>query len=296
MDWTVTHSRYVLTDRWLSVRADSCRTTAGQVVEPYYVFEDPDWVNIVALTDAQEVILVRQYRHGIGKTVLELPGGTIDPQDPSPLEAARRELLEETGYPSQHSHRWGGLSATPATHNNQTHGFLATGCSKVASPRLDESEELEVILKPAGELLQLVRGGELLPSLHVGGSSWRCWSGANCSALEPSREEWPSYTSPERARHTAPRRSAWGVCAVHAVTRGGESLLSRCAWSRRTREAPGRHREVGSEGSVERMGGARDTHPKGGVGPVGTGWHATAKSSHPQLAVLDQSGAEAQTV
>jgi ADP-ribose pyrophosphatase len=168
MDWTVTHSRYMLTDCWLSVRADSCRTAAGQVVEPYYVFEYPDWVNVVALTDAQEVILVRQYRHGIGKAVLELPSGTIDPQDTSPLEAARRELLEETGYTSQHFHRCGVLSANPATHNNQTHCFLATGCSQVASPRLDESEELEVILKPAGELMQLVRRGELLQSLHVG--------------------------------------------------------------------------------------------------------------------------------
>jgi ADP-ribose pyrophosphatase len=168
MDWTVAGSRYIFTDRWLSVRADSCRTAGGRVVEPYYVFEYPDWVNVVALTEAQEVVLVRQYRHGIGKAILELPSGTMDPQDSSPLEAARRELLEETGYTSHDFRRCGVLSANPATHNNQTHCFLATGCRKVASPRPDESEELEVILKPAGELVQLVREGGLLQSLHVG--------------------------------------------------------------------------------------------------------------------------------
>ena len=84
MDWTVTHSRYVLTDRWLSVRADSCRTAAGQVVEPYCVFEYPDWVNVVALTDAQEVILVRQYRHGIGKRSSNSPAEPSTPKAPHP--------------------------------------------------------------------------------------------------------------------------------------------------------------------------------------------------------------------
>lgn len=167
MNWTVTNSHYVIQDRWLSVRADSCRLPDGQVVEPYYILEYPDWINIVALTASSEVILVRQYRHGIGRTLLELPCGTVEPQDASPLEAAQRELLEETGYTSDHFRQCGVLSANPATHTNSTYCFLATACHKVAEASPGESEQVEVLLQPANVLVDLVRRGELLQSLHV---------------------------------------------------------------------------------------------------------------------------------
>ena len=167
MRWTVTQSRYVIRDRWLSVRADSCRMPGGRVVEPYYVLEYPDWVNVVAFTASSEVVLVRQYRHGIGRTILELPCGTVDPQDVSPLEAARRELLEETGYTSDNFRQCGVLSANPATHTNRTHCFFATDCRKIAEPTPGESEQVEVSLQPMSVLLNLARRGELLQSLHV---------------------------------------------------------------------------------------------------------------------------------
>ena len=98
LDWTRLDSRYVVKDRWLALRADTYRTPADQIVEPCYVLEYRAWVNVVALTQAGEVVLVRQFRPGIGRTILELPGGTTDPEDASPEAAIRRELLEETGY------------------------------------------------------------------------------------------------------------------------------------------------------------------------------------------------------
>jgi 8-oxo-dGTP pyrophosphatase MutT (NUDIX family) len=140
----------------------------GREVDPYYVLEYPDWVNVVAVTETDEVVLVRQYRHGIGLVVLELPSGVVEGNDGGPLETARRELLEETGYASDSFHLTGVLSANPATHSNLTHCFLAVDCRKVAQPHLDDVEELEVVIVPLARLGGLAREGALLQSLHVG--------------------------------------------------------------------------------------------------------------------------------
>jgi 8-oxo-dGTP pyrophosphatase MutT (NUDIX family) len=168
MKWVVESTRKIFQDRWLSVRADRCRMPDGREVDPYYVLEYPDWVNVVAVTAAEEVVLVRQYRHGIGRVVLELPSGVVEENDGGPLETVRRELLEETGYTSDSFRLTGVLSANPATHTNSTHCFLATGCRKVAEPRLDDIEELEVDVVPLDRLGALARQGTLLQSLHVG--------------------------------------------------------------------------------------------------------------------------------
>jgi 8-oxo-dGTP pyrophosphatase MutT (NUDIX family) len=168
MNWVVESTRKIFQDRWLSVRTDRCRMPDGREVDPYYVLEYPDWVNVVAVTAAEEVVLVRQYRHGIGRVVLELPSGVVEENDGGPLETARRELLEETGYTSDSFRLTGVLSANPATHTNLTHCFLATDCCKVAEPRLDDIEELEVNVVPLDRLGALARQGELLQSLHVG--------------------------------------------------------------------------------------------------------------------------------
>lgn len=168
MNWTVERTRKVVQDRWLSVRADRCRMPDGRAVDPYYVLEYPDWVNVVAINEAREVVLVRQYRHGIAQVVLELPSGVVEQSDGDPLVTVRRELLEETGYASDSFQLTGKLSANPATHSNLTHCYLATECRKVAEPRLDEIEDLEVVLVPLDRLGELARSGALLQSLHVG--------------------------------------------------------------------------------------------------------------------------------
>jgi ADP-ribose diphosphatase len=86
-DWKLLPSEYVLHGRWLSLRADTCQLPNGCTIAPYYVLEYPTWVNIVALTKDHEVVLVRQYRHGVQQTVLELPSGTVEAIDLSPLAA-----------------------------------------------------------------------------------------------------------------------------------------------------------------------------------------------------------------
>jgi ADP-ribose pyrophosphatase len=129
----------VVKDRWLALRADTYRTPADQIVDSCYVFEYRAWVNVVALTAAQEIVLVRQFRPGIGRTILELPGGTTDPEDASPEAAVRRELLEETGYTGERFAATGCYSPNPASHTNLVHCFLATDVARTHDPRPDDN-------------------------------------------------------------------------------------------------------------------------------------------------------------
>jgi ADP-ribose pyrophosphatase len=94
----------------------------------------------VALTQDQQVVLVRQYRHTLQQTLLELPSGAVEATDASPLAAVQRELLEETGYMGEVVIETGRLAPNSATHTNMTHCFLATGAKRVADPVLDEAE------------------------------------------------------------------------------------------------------------------------------------------------------------
>ena len=167
LDWTQLDSRSVVKDRWLTLRADTYRTPADQIVAPCYVFEYRAWVNVVALTRAGEIVLVRQFRPGIGRTILELPGGTTDPEDASPEAAVRRELLEETGYTGAHFLATGCYSPNPASHTNLVHCFLATDVVRTHDPHPDDTEHLEVTLMPLDEVFDLAKRGGFVQAMHV---------------------------------------------------------------------------------------------------------------------------------
>lgn len=168
-DWKILKVEHVIRNRWLSLRADTCQLPTGRTVEPYYVLEYPTWVNVVALTTDDHVVLVRQYRHGIQRTVLELPSGGVEETDASPLDAVKRELLEETGYEARENFQsTGKLSPNSANHTNITYCFLATGVERVAEPSLDDTEGVETVLMPLEKVIELARNGELLQALHIG--------------------------------------------------------------------------------------------------------------------------------
>ena len=168
--WRTTASRTVHADRWINVRADDCITESGQEIAPYYVLHYPDWVNIAALTSDDELVLVEQYRHGVASAVLELPGGAIDPGDVDVIAAARRELLEETGYEAESLSYVTGLFANPATQTNRVHTVLATGCRRVSLPLLDATEEgMQVQVIPAAEILAGLQAGRIGQAMQVAG-------------------------------------------------------------------------------------------------------------------------------
>jgi 8-oxo-dGTP pyrophosphatase MutT (NUDIX family) len=148
LEWKTLNSRYALQDEWLSMRADTCKMPDGRTLTPFYVLEYPPWVNVVALTTDQNVVLVRQYRPGARRVTLELPGGTSNPDDPSMLHAIQRELREETGFGGGEFVELGALFPNPASQSNTVHGFLAIGVQRVAELQPDDSEFLEVVLAP----------------------------------------------------------------------------------------------------------------------------------------------------
>ena len=94
--WEVLSSKYVVKDRWLTLRADDCRNADGQVIAPYYVLEYPPWVNVLALTPEHNVVLIKQYRHGVRRIILELPGGALDEQDEE-IEVESDPLVTQEG-------------------------------------------------------------------------------------------------------------------------------------------------------------------------------------------------------
>ena len=125
--WKVLNSEYLAHEPWFTVRREAVELPGGARIPSYYVLEYPDWVNVIACTDDGRFLLIDQYRHGLGRTSYEIVAGVRDPQDATPLDAARRELYEETGYGGGEWKEYMVLSANPATHTNLTYTFLATG-------------------------------------------------------------------------------------------------------------------------------------------------------------------------
>ncbi len=136
------------------------KNNAEEVKFTYSVISAPDWVNILAITAEREIVLVRQFRPGTEEMTLELPAGVID-LDESPLEAARRELLEETGMHSNHWVSLGRCSSNPALMNNHTHLFLAESVVRVANPHPEESGPLEVFIVSEKDFLELVQAEKI---------------------------------------------------------------------------------------------------------------------------------------
>ena len=148
------------------IRLDRCELPNGKIIEGT-VLELGTWVTVLAITKQQEVVLIRQYRHGAQKVILELPGGAADESNESPLETARRELWEETGYTCNRLIQIGCVSPNPANQTNLIYSFLALDAEKAGDQHLDETEEIEVVLRPLDDVIAMAKNGELLQSMQV---------------------------------------------------------------------------------------------------------------------------------
>jgi 8-oxo-dGTP pyrophosphatase MutT (NUDIX family) len=165
--WSTLGTRYLYQKPWLTMRQDTVKLPNNKVIEDYYIWEFPPWVNVLAVTKEQKFVLIRQYRHGIGKVFYELPAGVHDKEGESLLESAQRELQEETGYNGGTWQTWMNLSANPALQNNITSTFLAEGVELFSTQQLDATEEISVHLVNREELRTIALDGSMMQSLHV---------------------------------------------------------------------------------------------------------------------------------
>lgn len=163
--WQVLSSEYLHREPWLTVRRDHVVLPNGSHIPSYYVLEYPDWVNVIAITREGQFVMVRQYRHGLQETNYELCAGVCEATDPSPLAAARRELLEETGYGNGTWTHYMDISANASTHTNLTHCFLAQGVEKISEPHPEATEDLSVRLLSLEEVKGLLKSDKVRQAL-----------------------------------------------------------------------------------------------------------------------------------
>lgn len=165
--WQRRGKRRVLETRIFGIDAHALVHPRTGNEHEFWIVDAPDWCNIVPLTPDGQVVMVRQRRHGIDEETLELPGGMIDPHDPSPLEAARRELLEETGYRAVDIVPTGVIAPNPAMQNNRCWSFLARDVEPTGATQLDGGEDIDVVLVPYREIPERVARGEISHALVV---------------------------------------------------------------------------------------------------------------------------------
>lgn len=158
--WKLLSSKYVFDSFWVRIRKDAVELPGGKILNDFYVIERRDFSVIFGITPENDVVLVRQYKHGVGETMLELPAGFIEDGEP-PLDAARREFTEETGYTADEFIPLGELRIGPSNMNHKAHAYLARNAVNTGSQHLDETEDIEALTMPAGELMDAVSDGRI---------------------------------------------------------------------------------------------------------------------------------------
>ena len=162
--WKIASSNTDNSYRVFRLRTDRAVSPRTGQAHDFYILESSSWVNVIPLTDKNEVVLIRQYRHGIRDITLEIPGGLVEESD-TPEEAARRELLEETGYAPTEMVPLGRVHPNPAIQNNACYTFLAKNVSHKGIQKLDEKEDIEVLLRPLGDIPRLIREDHITHAL-----------------------------------------------------------------------------------------------------------------------------------
>ncbi len=166
--WTVVSSEYLFRrPPWLTLRQERLRLPSGSEIAQYWISEYPPWVNVVAVTDDDHLVMIRQYRPAIAGVYFELPAGVVDPQDTNFEAAGRRELAEETGYGGGRWSLLATLSANPALQTNLCYTFLAEGVAPLNDATPEATEDLRVHLVPCADAHKLMDDNEMVQALHA---------------------------------------------------------------------------------------------------------------------------------
>ena len=166
--WKRETSKEIAECRVFKVREDFCRRSSDDSEHTFFIVENPNWVNVIALTKDEQVVLIEQFRHGTEEVTLEIPGGIIDSHE-EPIIAAARELVEETGFAAQEIIPLGKSHPNPAIQNNWIYHFLALNCVKIKETAFDEHESIVTKLVSLEEIEQLVETEQITHSLVLAG-------------------------------------------------------------------------------------------------------------------------------
>ena len=150
-----------------TIRSDRLISPRTRQEHDFFVIDCVNWVNVIAVTPEQQLVMIEQYRHGSGTVELEIPGGMIDPQDPSPREAGIRELREETGYEGENPQIIGEIFPNPAIMSNTCYTLMLEHCHCVHPVQFDHGEDLVTRLVPVSDIPHLVASGKIRHSLVV---------------------------------------------------------------------------------------------------------------------------------
>jgi len=164
--WRTRSRRTLLNDKWLCLHAEECELPSGHILSPYYVLDERDWVQVVAIDMEEKVLLTRQYRHGAKVVSTELPCGIMDAGE-TPLVAAQRELLEETGHTAVVWTPLPQILPNPARQTNRIHSFLARQLHDTGSQALDASEDISFDFVSLGEIQGKIEAGVFSHGLHI---------------------------------------------------------------------------------------------------------------------------------
>ncbi|MEG4520330.1 MULTISPECIES: NUDIX hydrolase [unclassified Microcoleus] len=159
--WKLLRSRFVLNNKWCQVRQDEIELPSGQIIDDFFVNVRPNIALVFATTEQQELVLVRQYRHGVGEILLELPAGSFDPAEESGKSAAARELAEETGYVAEEILELATLYDNPVKDTNSIYLYFAKNVKLASKIQLDVTEDIEVVLVPIAEVWVKIKNREI---------------------------------------------------------------------------------------------------------------------------------------
>jgi ADP-ribose pyrophosphatase len=170
--WQILNDREVYAaPPWITVHRQQVRLPDGRTVEDYHQINLRDYVIVVAQTPEGKYLVERQYKHGVGKVSLLLPGGVINDGE-QPLPAAKRELLEETGY---EANEWRGIGVYVSNANygcGRAHVYVARNVRKVAEPNSGDLEDMAILLMDSSELIEAIRTGEMTVVGAVAAVTW----------------------------------------------------------------------------------------------------------------------------